>query len=132
MGFNLLGQSSSAGFPGRVGYGCLGLGCLELRVFLSFRCLLGLRGLSLGCGRLFCALGGFSFSDLASCFLLGLGRLKLRLLMLGRFLCRCCLICFGRRTPLPALGGVGFAVSLAPLALLAPVLEAACSLRFAD
>ena len=51
LGLDLLGQSVSVSFLGRVGYGyCLGLEGLGLCVFLSFRCLLGLRGLALGCG----------------------------------------------------------------------------------
>ena len=100
-------------FLGRVGYGfCLGLGCPELRVFLSFRSPLGLRCLALGCGRLSRTPGGFSYPSFAGCLFLCLSRLGLRLLVLdrlalGRFLCRCCLLCSGRRTPLPARGGVG-------------------------
>ena len=42
LGLDLLGQSLSVIFLGRVGYGfCLGLGCLELCAFMSCRCLLG-------------------------------------------------------------------------------------------
>jgi len=113
LALDLLGHSLSVNFMGRVGYGfCFGLGCLELRVFLSFRCLLGLRGLALGCGRRFRTPRGFSLPGMADCFLLCIGRLEFRhlaldRLALGRFLCRCCLLCSGRRTPLLALGGFG-------------------------
>ena len=84
MGLNLLGRSLSINFLGRVGYGfCLGLGCRELRVFLSFRCLFGLRGLALGCGRLFRSPGNFSLPSLAGCFFFCIGRLELRLRVLN-------------------------------------------------
>ena len=73
---DLLGRSLRVNFLGRDGYGlCLGLGCRELRVVLSFRCLFGLRGLALGCGRLFRAPGDFSFPGLAGCLFICLGRL---------------------------------------------------------
>ena len=83
-----------------------------LSVDLSFRCFLDLCGLALCCERLFRALGGFSFPSQAGCVFLCLGRLELRFLILGRlalgrFLCCCCLLCIGRRTPLLELGGVG-------------------------
>ena len=110
---DLLGRSLRVNFVDRVGCGfCLGLGCRELRVFPSFRCLLGLRGLGLGCGRLFRTPGGFSFPSLAGCFVLCLGRLGLRLLdldwlALGCLLCRCCLVCSGRRALLLTLGSFG-------------------------
>ena len=113
MGVDLPGRSVGVNFLGRVGYGfCLGFGCHELRVFLGFRCLLGLRGLELGCGQLSGTPGDFSFPSLAGCLFLGLGRLELRLLVLdclklGCLLCRCCLLCFGRRALLLALGGFG-------------------------
>ena len=96
MVLDLLGRRWSVNFLGRVGYGfCPGLGCRELRVFLSFRCLFGLRGLALGCGRLFRAPGDFSFPGLAGCLFFCLGRMELRLvfldlLALGCLLSRCC------------------------------------------
>ena len=103
---DLLGRRLRVNFMGRDGYGLrLGLGCRELRVVLSFRCLFGLRGLALGCGRLFRAPGDFSFPGLAGCFVLCLGHLGLRLLVLeclalGCLLSRCCLL---RRGPLVCL-----------------------------
>ena len=81
----------SVNFLGRFGYGfCIGLGCRELRVFLRFRCLFGLRGLVLGCGRLFGTLGDFSFPGLARGLFMGLGHLEHRLLVLGRLAPRNC------------------------------------------
>ena len=126
MGVGVLDRSLCINFLGRFGYGfCLGFGCLELRVFLSLRCLLGLRGLVLGCSRLFRTLGGFGFPSMAGCLFLCLGRLELCLLVfdrlaLGRFLCRCCLLCSGCKIPLPALGRFGCCCLLSFLGL-APV-----------
>ena len=93
--FDSPGRSLSVSFLDRVGYGsCLGLGCLYLRVDLSSRCFLGLRGPALGYERLFRTLGDFGFPSLTGYLILCLGRLELRLpvlgrLAFGRFLCCC-------------------------------------------
>ena len=90
---DLLGRSLRINFLGRDCYGlCLGLGCRELRVVLSLRCLFGLRGLALDCGRLFRAPGDFSFPGLAGCLFTCLGRWGLRLLVLDWLALRCLLV----------------------------------------